>query len=158
NLTWTDTTAPPNTATLYKIEQSTDGTNFTQVTTAPAGSTSLALGGLTPLTQYVFRIRGANRLGNSPHSNVARAPTTNQTATLNFSNGFAGSTSTLTYNGSSTINGTKLELTNGGANQAGSTFSTSPVDVTKFTTQFTFQTTAGTSTADGLTFTVQGNG
>src|SRR5262249_10570506 len=120
--------------------------------------TSLALGGLTPLTQYFFRIRGSNGLGNSPYSNVASATTTNQTATLNFSNGFAGSTSTLTYNGSSTINRTKLELTNGGANQAGSPFSTSPVDVTKSTTQFPFQTTAGTSTADGLTFTVQGNG
>jgi fibronectin type 3 domain-containing protein len=158
NLTWTDPTAPPNTATGYRIEQSTDGTNFTQVTTAPAGSTALAIGGLTPLTQYFFRIRGFNALGNSAYSNVASATTTNQVATLNFSSGFAGSAGTLTYNGTSAINGTRLELTNGATNQAGSTFSTSPVDITRFTTQFTFQTTAGTSTADGLTFTIQGVG
>jgi fibronectin type 3 domain-containing protein len=155
NLTWTDPTAPPNTATGYRIEQSTDGTNFTQVTTAPAGSTSLAIGGLTPLTKYFFRIRGFNALGNSAYSNVASATTTNQVATMDFSGGFAGSTGTLTYNGTSAINGTKLELTNGGTNQAGSTFSTSPVDITKFTTQFTIQTTAGTATADGFTFTIQ---
>ena len=62
---------------------------------------------------------------------------------LDFSGGFAGSASKLTYNGVAGINGTRRELTNGGADQAGSVFSTSPVDVTKFTTQFTFQLTAG---------------
>src|SRR5262249_50960176 len=39
----------------------------------------------------------------------------------------------------------------------GSVFSTSPVDITRFTTQFTFQLSAGTGTADGFTFTVQNN-
>jgi hypothetical protein len=147
NLTWTDGTAPPSTANGYKIEESTDGTNFTQVTTAPAGATALGIGGLTPQTKYFFRIRGFNGLGNSPYSNVVSATTTNQAAALDFSAGFAGSTSKLTFNGSSAINGTKLELTNGGMNEAASTFSTSPVDVTKFTTQFTFQLTAGATTA-----------
>jgi hypothetical protein len=158
NLTWTDSTSPPNTATGYKIEDSTDGTNFTQVTTAPAGATSIAIGGLTPLTKYYFRIRGFNGLGNSAYSNIANATTTNQSALLDFSGGFVGSTPTLTYNGSAAINAGKAELTNGGQNQAGSVFSTSPVDVTKFNTQFTFQISAGTSTADGFTFTIQGNG
>src|SRR5262249_38820593 len=139
NLTWTDSTVAPNTATGYKVEQSTDGTNFTQVTTAPAGATSLAIGGLSPLTKYYFRVRGFNGLGDSPYSNVASATTTSQTALLDFSAGFVGSTAQLTYNGSAAVNGTKAELTNGATNQAGSVFSTSPVDVTKFDTQFTFQ-------------------
>src|SRR5439155_5336767 len=52
---------------------------------------------------------------------------------------------------------TKAELTNGGFNQAGSVFSTSAVDVTQFNMQFTFQLTAGGSTADGFTFCIQGN-
>src|SRR5262249_29987375 len=52
NLSWTDSTAAPNTATGYKIEQSTDNVTFTQVTTAPAGATSIAIGGLTPQTKY----------------------------------------------------------------------------------------------------------
>src|SRR5262249_6965470 len=42
--------------------------------------------------------------------------------------------------------------------QAGSVFSTSQVDITGFTTTFTFQLSAGTNPiADGLTFTVQRN-
>ena len=90
-------------------------------------------------------------------SRVANATTTNQVALLDFSAGFAGSTNKLTYNGSATINGTKAELTNGGNNQAGSVFSTSAVDVTKFNSQFTFQLRAGSSTADGFTFCIQGN-
>jgi hypothetical protein len=64
----------------------------------------------------------------------------------------------LTYNGSAAINGTKLELTNGKALEAGSAFTTSSINITKFTTQFTFQTTAGANTADGFTFTIQGIG
>src|SRR5207253_4358302 len=60
NLTWTDATAAPNTATGYRIEQSIDNVSFTQVTTAPAAATSIAIGGLSPLTTYYFRIRGFN--------------------------------------------------------------------------------------------------
>src|SRR5262249_34128562 len=45
-LTWTDNTQPPNTANGYAIEQSTDGVNFTQATTAPAAATSISIGGL----------------------------------------------------------------------------------------------------------------
>jgi hypothetical protein len=74
-LTWTDTTAPPNTATGYSVEQSADGTTFTLLTTAPAGSTALNVGGLAPGTTYYFRIRGFNGVGNSAYSNVASATT-----------------------------------------------------------------------------------
>jgi hypothetical protein len=79
-------------------------------------------------------------------------------APIDFSGGFAGSTSKLTYNGGAAINGTKAELTNGGTYEAGSFFSISPVDISKFTTQFTFQTTAGANTGAGLTFCIQGVG
>ncbi len=41
NLTWTDTTMPPNLASGYTIEYSTDGTNFSTITTAPAGDFAL---------------------------------------------------------------------------------------------------------------------
>jgi len=44
-------------------------------------------------------------------------------------------------------------------NQAGSAFSTTQVDITNFTTRFTFQTIGYTGTpGDGITFTIQGNG
>ncbi len=148
-LSWTDSTTAPNSATTYLIEQSTDGVAFTQVTTAPGGSTSISIGGSAPTMRYYFRIRGLNGVGNSAYSNTATASTTNQLAAIDFSGGFAGSSGKLTYNGTAAINGAKGELTNGGLGQAGSFFSTSPVDITKFTTQFTFQLTAGPAPATG---------
>jgi hypothetical protein len=158
NLTWTDATAPPNTAAGYLVEQSTDGSSFAQVTTAPAGAASLAVGGLSPQTTYYFRVRGFNSVGDSAYSNVAGATTTGQAAALDFSGGFAGSAGRLTYNGSAAVNGTRAELTDGGGGEAGSVFSASPVDVTRFSSQFSFQLTAGAGTADGFTFTIQGVG
>jgi fibronectin type 3 domain-containing protein len=157
-LNWTDGTVAPNIASGYKIDISTDGTNFTPATTAPAGALGIALGGLTPLKKYYFRVRGYNVIGDSPNSNVITLTTTNQSALLNYSGGFAGSSTSLKYNGSATINGSKLELTNGATGERGSVFSMSLVDITKFSSQFTFQTSAGANTGEGLTFTIQGVG
>ncbi len=155
NLTWTDTSVLPNTASSYAIEELING-NYTQITTAPGGTSSLSIGGLSPLTAYSFRIRGVNGVGNSGYSNVAQTSTSNQVAALDYSAGFGGSTSSLTYNGSAAIVSANAELTNGSVNQTGSLFSTSPVDITKFSTSFNFHTTAGDATGDGFTFAVQG--
>ena len=76
NLTWTDSTVSPNLATGYIIQDSTDGTHFTSVTTAPAGATSIAIGALNASTVYYFRIEGFNIKGDSSFSNVATATTT----------------------------------------------------------------------------------
>ena len=155
NLTWTDSTQPPNTASGYFIEESTNGVNFTQITTAPAGATSIAIGGLTPLTKYYFRIRGYNGDGDSTYSNIANATTTNQAALINYSGGFSGAGGQIALNGSAALSGANLELTNGGKNEAASAFCKTPVDITNFNTQFTFQLTSGANTADGFTFTLQ---
>jgi len=83
------------------------------------------------------------------------------TAALNgvtFPNGFAGSTSLLTYNSSAKINGNVAELTDGGFGEVGSVFTTNAQDITHFTNQFTFQLSAGASAGDGFTFTIQGVG
>jgi len=154
-LNWTDSTVSPNTATSYLIEKSTDGTNFSTAGTAPAGATTIAIGGLQPLTHYYFRTHGANSLGDSSLSNVAEATTTDQVAQIDYSSGFED-ISGLTLNGSAHLNGTKLELTDEvtGA-QAGSAFYTEPVDITSWTSQFTFQIGAGADIADGMTFTIQ---
>ncbi len=157
NLSWIDPTTPPNTATSYTIETSTDGTNFSPAATAPAGSTSLAIGGLLPLTTYYFQIIGANSLGSSNPSNVAQAATTSQVAQIDFSGGFAGA-SGLTLNGSTHLNGSRLELTDGNGSEASSAFDNNKVDVTAFSTQFAFQISPGSDTADGFTFTIQGVG
>jgi hypothetical protein len=158
NLTWADGTAAPNTATGYSIQESTDGVYFTTVTTAPAGATSLAVGGLQPLTNYYFRVYGFNSLGNSPYSDVVNATTNNQQTAVNFSGGFTGAAGALTLNGPAALDGGVLQLTNGGTNEAASAFTTAPVGVAGFSTQFTFQLSAGAATADGFTFTLQGVG
>ncbi len=155
SLSWTDSTKLPNTATGYSVEQLING-NYQPVTTASAGATTIAIGGLSPLTSYSFRIRGYNGLGNSFYSNIVPLTTTNQIAAIDFAGGFVGSAAKLTYNGSAAIVGSNAELTNGGGGQTGSVFSTTPLDITKFSTTFNFQLT--NPGADGMTFTIQGNG
>ena len=67
----------------------------------------------------------------------------------------------LQLNGSATLVGTNLQLTNGGANQNASAFSAVPVDVSRsFTTSFQFQLTPNGSTplGAGFTFDIQNSG
>ena len=72
---------------------------------------------------------------------------------ISFGSGFNGAGMTL--NGNATYNGTRLRLTDGGAYEASSAFSSAPVNIQSFTTDFSFQLT--NPNADGITFTVQGN-
>jgi hypothetical protein len=154
-LTWKDNSTYPNTANGFDIEESTDAVHFTQVATASAGSISYTVGGLQTSTTYTFRIRAFNNIGNSAYSGTASATTSSTAPNLNFSTGFANSSSLLTFNGSAKVNGTALELTDGHTSEAGSAFSTSQVDITHFNTQFSFQLSAGSNTADGFTFCIQ---
>jgi fibronectin type 3 domain-containing protein len=156
-ISWTDNSTD---ATGFQLDRATDA-GFTQnvitqnLPATPDNFTDAAPG-LNPGGTYYYRIRALDAAGASANSSTAIV--TLPAPALNFSAGFAGSTSKLTYNGSAAINGTKLELTNGKALEAGSAFSTSTVNVANFSTQFTFQTTAGANTADGFTFTIQGVG
>jgi len=74
--------------------------------------------------------------------------------TPNYGSGFTSSG--LTLNGGATINGTHLRLTDGGTGEARSAFFNTPVNVSSFTNDFTFQLT--NANADGFTFTIQGIG
>ena len=88
-------------------------------------------------------------------SNVATASyTINLTGTgINYGNGFGGATG-LTFNGSATnVDDTRLQLTTGLANQAGSAFYNTPTNIQAFTTDFAFQ--LSNAQADGFTFTIQ---
>lgn len=74
---------------------------------------------------------------------------------INLGSGFtAGS---VVLNGFAVLNGKNLEVTDGGSTEAGSAWYTSPINIQAFTTNFSIQSTAGTDTADGMTFTIQGN-
>ena len=69
--------------------------------------------------------------------------------------GFPSATG-LTTNGSASLSGTSLQLTNGGLDEAGSAFYASPVNIQSFNTDFKFQLT--NPAADGFTFTIQNAG
>ena len=76
--------------------------------------------------------------------------------TFDFSQGFAQAVGPIQFNGSTDLDDFRMQLTNGGTDEAGSAFYTTPVDVASFTTDFTFQ--LSNPTADGMTFTLQNDG
>jgi len=79
---------------------------------------------------------------------------------INYGSGFTAAG--LALNGKATLNSAvspvRLRLTDGGGTEAGSGWFTTLVNVTKFTTDFTFQISAGATTADGFTFAIQNTG
>jgi hypothetical protein len=93
-------------------------------------------------------------------SNVSTAVYTissGSSGSINFGSGFAGGG--MIFNGSTALNGTRLRLTDGGVKEGASAWYSSPVSVSSFTTDFSFQITPGTTpTADGFAFVIQGNG
>ena len=74
--------------------------------------------------------------------------------TINFGSGFT--VTGLQFNGHTKLNGTRLELTDGGQSEASSAWFTTPVNAQSFTTDFSFQLT--NPNADGMTFTIQNAG
>ena len=77
---------------------------------------------------------------------------TSGTTSINFGVGFSTPTG-LQFNGSTDLDDSRLQLTSGLANQAGSAFFTTPMDIRSFTTDFSFQ--LSNAMADGITFTIQ---
>ena len=59
----------------FKLERSTDGTNFSQIGTTAAGTTAYSDTGLAIATAYYYRVRAYNALGDSPYSPTALAMT-----------------------------------------------------------------------------------
>jgi hypothetical protein len=121
----------------------------------PTASSTLYAG---PITVGASTTIKAIAVGLKLNSNVSTAAYAIQAAgsTINFANGFS-SVAGLTLNGS-TVNtdDSRLQLTNGGLNQAGSVFWSQPIGVQSFTTQFSFQLSE--AKADGFTFTIQNVG
>jgi len=77
---------------------------------------------------------------------------------IDFANGFSTTTG-LTFNGTTAVDDTRLQLTDGNLNEAGSVFWNTPVNIQAFTTNFTFQLSSPNPTqmANGFTFTIQNN-
>ena len=78
NLTWNiDATASPNQATFYEIDSSTDNVLFSLLTSVNnPGTGSYSATGLTPATQYWFRMSSCNTVGCSARTASATATTT----------------------------------------------------------------------------------
>ncbi|HUR46339.1 MAG TPA: fibronectin type III domain-containing protein, partial [Candidatus Saccharimonadales bacterium] len=68
----------------YKLEQSANGINFSQIASLPANQTSLPITGLLAQTSYSFRVRATNASGDSPYSAVATIITPLFGAQVNF--------------------------------------------------------------------------
>ena len=123
-----------------------DGTTPTVNSTEYAGP--LAIGSTTTV-RAVAALNG----GVSPVSS-ATYTIYNSSGGVSFGSGF--SAGAMTLNGSSTLSGSRLRLTNDGRYQAASAFYPSVVDVHSFTNDFTFQITD--ASADGFMFVIQNQG
>ena len=119
------------------------------VPTPGSGTTQLYS---TPLavnqTSTINALATATGLSNSP------VVTAMYTIGPNFTAGFAASS--MTFNGSTDLDDTRLQLTNGGLNEAGSAFFNAPQNIQSFTTSFAIQ--LSNPAGDGMTFTIQGAG
>ena len=132
-----------------KIYFTTDGSTPTSASTLYTGAIQVS----TSETIDAIAIDPALQ-----NSNIATASYViqNGATTIDFGMGFS-STAGLTLNGSAVAtNDTRLQLTNGGLNQAGSVFWNAPISVQSFTTTFEFQLSS--AQGNGFTFCIQNIG
>ena len=153
-------------ATNYPIVQLQDSSGHVfYARTENWSSTGVATGSTVESTQFTLPSglpNGTYSLtvianGISSHPIAFVETTSGATANyLGFPSGFASVASLLKSNGSAKINGSLLQLTDGGTIEAGSAFTTTPVAIGSFTNQFAFQLL--NPNADGFTFCIQGAG
>jgi hypothetical protein len=130
------------TPTIYYTTNGTMPTHSSSVYSTPISVTS---------TTTITAIASSPGLNDSPAVTAVFTINPNAT-TINFGMGFSTPTG-MQFNGSTDLDDSRLQLTNGGYNEAGSAFFNTPVYVGQFTTDFTFQ--LSDAVADGITFTIQ---
>ena len=86
DLSWSDNSSNESS---FVVEHSPDGTNWSELTSLDAESTSYRVTGLTPTTTYRYRVKAMNGAGSSSYSNVATVTTPAQTAVV-FAESFPG--------------------------------------------------------------------
>jgi predicted alpha-1,2-mannosidase len=149
-------------ATSYNVYRGTlpGGEGSTPIASGVT-TTSFMDNGLTNGTTYYYFVTAVNDQGESgPSREVSATP--DIASMFDYSNGFADPTS-LTLNGSASISGSRLRLTDTGTYEAGTAFFSTLVPVQAFTTSFVFQLHDGTPFGDqvvgnGITFIIQSNG
>jgi hypothetical protein len=136
-------TATPGTTIYYTTNGSIPNTSSTKYT-GPFTVSS---------TQLVAAIAVAPGYPNSAAVTASYVLVSGQTS-LSYPNGFTPST--FVMNGGAKIVNTALQLTDGGGGEARSVWTPSPVPVSSFITDFSFQ--IANPNANGFTFTVQNSG
>jgi hypothetical protein len=142
------TDATPDSKIYFTVDKSTPapGVGLTQLYSAPIAVSQ---------TTTINAIATSNGLSNSPvaSSTYVIGPAA---PAINFPNGFAAALASMTFNGGTTLDDSRLQLTSGGLNEASSAFFNAPVNIQSFTTDFTVQ--LSNAIADGMTFTIQNVG
>ncbi len=167
--TYTSTTVPAN--PVFSLAAGTyTGTQTLTITEATSGAvvyytvdgsapTTASLVYTHPLTIYASQTVQAIAIFPGPTPNfvsvVSAAYTILPAGAFNFSSGFTLADGPIQFNGSTDLDDFRLQLTNGGTDEAGSAFYATPVNIQQFTTNFTFQ--LSNPAADGITFTIQNN-
>ena len=129
-----------------------DGTTPTKNSTKYTGPVSV---GVTE-TLSAIAVDNSGVLSNSPVASGLYTIDISGGSSINLGAGFTPGSMELL--GSAKLNGSALQLTDGGGMEAAAAWYQFQVNVQSFTTAFKFQITpASTSTADGFTFTIQGN-
>jgi titin len=113
-LTWTDNSAGEN---GYEIQRSTDGTNWSTVTTTAANAATYSDSSVVEGTTYQYRIRATSAAGNSDFSGTTTASTLPATPTSLVATAISGTRVDLTWTDNSTAEaGYKVErLPSGGS-------------------------------------------
>ena len=133
------------------VYYTTDGTTPTTSSTRYTGPFTVNS------TETINAIVIASAYTNSAVATAAYTITpTTATPSINFGGGFAASQGQMVLNGTAQLNGSSLQLTNDGTDQAASAWYATPVNIQSFTTNFTFQLT--NPEANGITFTIQNQG
>ncbi len=149
--TATQTVSISDTTAGASIYYTTNGTAPTTSSTKYSGPVTVSA------TETLEAIAVATGYTNSPVASasyvISDPPPTTPNGVINISN-FASAASQLNMNGNAKLDGAKLQLTNGGLYETSSTWYSTPVNVSSFTSDITFQETD--AVADGFMFVIQG--
>jgi hypothetical protein len=139
-LTLSDSTA--NSSIYYTTDGSTPTPSSTRYSSPIVVNTN----------EVVTAMAAAPNLTNSTPASQTYIIELGQTG-INFTQGFAASSGLIIQNGSSQLEDTRIQLTDGEPTEAGSAFYYAPVNIQAFTTSFSFQ--LSDPNADGFTFIIQ---
>jgi alpha-L-arabinofuranosidase len=142
----------PTTASFAYSGPITIGANTTLSAIAVAkGYSNSAVNSAT----YTIQVTSTGSSSGSTTGSGGSTTTTSGATTINFASGFT-STAGLVLNHGAKATGGVIQLTDGGVSETRSVWSSNPVTISSFTTDFDFQQT--NAIADGLTFAIQNTG